>query len=40
MILVLGGSGTVGSRVTARLRAAGRDVRVATRHTDPRFDWD
>lgn len=38
-ILVLGGTGTVGSRVTRRLRSAGRHVRVATRHTDLHFDW-
>ncbi|SDT00364.1 SDR family oxidoreductase [Actinoplanes derwentensis] len=40
MILVLGGTGTVGSRVAARLRDSGRDVRVASRHTGQRFDWD
>jgi uncharacterized protein YbjT (DUF2867 family) len=39
-ILVLGGTGTVGSRVTARLRDAGHDVRVVSRHTDQRFDWE
>ncbi|MEV0897124.1 NAD(P)H-binding protein [Actinoplanes sp. NPDC049802] len=39
-ILVLGGTGTVGSRVAARLRDAGRQVRVASRHGDVRFDWD
>ncbi|GIF42444.1 SDR family oxidoreductase [Actinoplanes xinjiangensis] len=38
-ILVIGGTGTVGSRVAARLRAAGRDVRAVSRHTVPRFDW-
>ncbi|WP_433788431.1 SDR family oxidoreductase [Actinoplanes sp. CA-252034] len=38
-ILVLGGTGTVGSRVVARLRDAGRDVRAVSRHTSPRFDW-
>ncbi|BEL04715.1 NAD(P)H-binding protein [Actinoplanes sichuanensis] len=38
-ILVIGGTGTVGGRVTARLRKAGHDVRVASRHTEPRFDW-
>ncbi|MBW6435897.1 hypothetical protein KZ829_19330 [Actinoplanes hulinensis] len=31
-ILVLGGTGTVGSRVAARLRDDGREVRVASRH--------
>ncbi|GIE77068.1 NmrA family transcriptional regulator [Actinoplanes philippinensis] len=38
-ILVLGGTGTVGSRVAARLRDAGRDVRAVSRHSSPRFDW-
>ncbi|MEV4276017.1 SDR family oxidoreductase [Actinoplanes xinjiangensis] len=38
-ILVIGGTGTVGSRVAARLRAAGRDVRAVSRQTVPRFDW-
>ncbi|MEU4155344.1 NAD(P)H-binding protein [Actinoplanes sp. NPDC026670] len=38
-ILVIGGTGTVGGRVTAQLRQAGHDVRVASRHTGPRFDW-
>ncbi|MFS1303214.1 SDR family oxidoreductase [Streptosporangium longisporum] len=38
-ILVLGGTGTVGSRVADRLRDAGHDVRVATRHAEFRFDW-
>src|SRR5690242_12847898 len=31
-ILVTGGTGTLGSRVVARLRAAGREVRVLSRH--------
>jgi uncharacterized protein YbjT (DUF2867 family) len=39
-ILVLGGTGTVGSRVAARLRDAGRDIRVVSRHTGQRFDWE
>jgi uncharacterized protein YbjT (DUF2867 family) len=38
-ILVIGGTGTVGSRVATRLRDAGRDIRVVSRHTVPRFDW-
>ncbi len=38
-ILVLGGTGTVGGRVTAQLRAAGHDARAAARHADSRFDW-
>ena len=38
-ILVLGGTGTVGSRVAARLRDAGQEIRVAARHAPQRFDW-
>ena len=38
-ILVLGGTGTVGSRVANHLRSAGHSVRVATRHAERRFDW-
>ncbi|WP_157252947.1 SDR family oxidoreductase [Nonomuraea typhae] len=38
-ILVLGGTGTVGSRVAAGLRAAGRAHRVAARRAEVRFDW-
>ncbi|MGY0232247.1 NmrA family NAD(P)-binding protein [Longispora urticae] len=38
-ILVLGGTGTVGSRVAHQLRAAGREIRVAARHAEHRFDW-
>jgi uncharacterized protein YbjT (DUF2867 family) len=38
-ILVLGGTGTVGSRVAGRLRSAGHHVRVAARHAECRFDW-
>lgn len=34
-ILVTGGTGTTGRRVTARLVAAGHTVRVASRHPDP-----
>jgi uncharacterized protein YbjT (DUF2867 family) len=32
LILVTGGTGTLGSRVVPRLRAAGRDIRVLSRH--------
>ncbi|MDI6103702.1 NAD(P)H-binding protein [Actinoplanes sp. NEAU-A12] len=39
LILVLGGTGTVGSRVAARLRDAGQEIRVASRHAPQRFDW-
>ncbi|MFD1938485.1 MULTISPECIES: NAD(P)H-binding protein [Nonomuraea] len=38
-ILVLGGTGTVGSRVADHLRGAGHSTRVATRHAECRFDW-
>ena len=39
-ILVLGGTGTVGSRVASLLRDSGLDIRVAARHAEQRFDWD
>src|SRR5690606_27717560 len=39
-ILVLGGTGTVGGRVVRQLREQGVPVRPASRHTDPRFDYD
>lgn len=38
-ILVLGGTGKTGRRVTERLRAGGRAVRVGSRRGDPAFDW-
>ncbi|MGC5628097.1 NAD(P)H-binding protein [Georgenia sp. Z1344] len=38
-ILVLGGTGTVGSRVVQQLRAAGVASRPAARGTEPPFDW-
>ncbi|RIQ11203.1 NAD(P)H-binding protein [Jiangella rhizosphaerae] len=38
-ILVLGGTGTIGRRLVARLRDAGAPVRAASRHGDVRFDW-
>jgi uncharacterized protein YbjT (DUF2867 family) len=38
-ILVLGATGTVGRRLTARLRDAGAPVRAASRHGDVRFNW-
>ncbi len=38
-VLVLGGTGTVGSRVVTQLRDAGVPVRAASRHTEPAFDW-
>ncbi len=38
-ILVTGGTGKTGSRVSQLLTAAGHPVRVATRHSTPHFDW-
>jgi uncharacterized protein YbjT (DUF2867 family) len=38
--LVVGGTGTTGRRVAARLTALGRPVRIGTRSSSPRFDWD
>ncbi|NEW29933.1 NAD(P)H-binding protein [Nocardia cyriacigeorgica] len=38
-VLVIGGTGKVGRRVAARLRARGDDVRVASRSGATRFDW-
>jgi uncharacterized protein YbjT (DUF2867 family) len=38
-ILVTGGTGKTGSRVSQLLVAAGHPVRVATRNSTPRFDW-
>ncbi|WP_432497474.1 NAD(P)H-binding protein [Kineococcus auxinigenes] len=39
MFVVIGGTGKTGRRVAERLRARGEDVRVASRSTAPRFDW-
>lgn len=38
--LVLGGTGTTGRRVAARLRARSAAVRIGSRAGDPRFDWE
>jgi uncharacterized protein YbjT (DUF2867 family) len=38
-ILVTGGTGKTGRRVAARLTAAGRPVRIGSRHGQPPFDW-
>jgi uncharacterized protein YbjT (DUF2867 family) len=38
-VLVLGGTGTTGRRITARLAARGIPHRSVSRSTDPRFDW-
>jgi uncharacterized protein YbjT (DUF2867 family) len=39
-ILVLGGTGKTGRRLTQRLRSAGQTARPASRHGDVPFDWD
>ena len=39
-ILILGGNGKTGRRIAERLRAVGREVRLASRSTSPRFDWN
>jgi uncharacterized protein YbjT (DUF2867 family) len=38
-VLVLGGTGTTGRRITARLADRGIPHRSVSRSTDPRFDW-
>lgn len=38
--LLIGGAGKTGRRVEARLRASGVPVRVASRSSSTRFDWD
>jgi len=38
-VLVTGGTGKTGRRVAARLRAAGRPVRIGSRNGQPPFDW-
>lgn len=37
--LVLGGTGKTGRRVVQRLEALGHEVRVASRASEPSFDW-
>lgn len=39
-VLVIGGTGKTGRRVAAQLRAAGHEVRPASRSSATRFDWD
>jgi uncharacterized protein YbjT (DUF2867 family) len=39
LILVTGGTGTIGRRVVAQLREEGGPIRPASRHTDPPLDW-
>jgi uncharacterized protein YbjT (DUF2867 family) len=38
--LVLGGTGKIGRRVVERLTAGGQPVRIGSRSSEPRFDWD
>lgn len=38
-ILITGGTGKTGSRVTHRLILSGQRVRAVSRHSEPRFDW-
>jgi uncharacterized protein YbjT (DUF2867 family) len=38
-ILVIGATGKVGTRLTARLRKAGHTVRTVSRSSEVRFDW-
>lgn len=38
-VLILGGNGKTGGRVADRLNAMGRTVRLASRSTEPAFDW-
>lgn len=39
-ILIIGGNGKTGRRVAERLQARGRSVRVASRTSEARFDWN
>ncbi|WP_298322196.1 hypothetical protein [Haloactinopolyspora sp.] len=39
LLLVLGGTGSIGRRVATTLSASGRSVRAASRHGPARFDW-
>ncbi len=39
-VLVLGGKGKTGRRVVERLKAKGRNVRIASRSFVPSFDWN
>jgi uncharacterized protein YbjT (DUF2867 family) len=38
--LLIGGTGKTGRRVAEKLTARGIDVRIGSRRTTPRFDWD
>lgn len=39
-ILVIGGTGKTGSRVTTQLEQLGHHVRIGSRNSTPAFDWD
>ncbi len=39
-ILVTGATGKTGARIVARLRSAGRSVRIGSRSATPAFDWE
>jgi uncharacterized protein YbjT (DUF2867 family) len=39
-VLVIGGTGKTGRRVADRLTARGVPVRIGSRSSEPRFDWD
>ncbi|WP_433521459.1 NmrA family NAD(P)-binding protein [Nocardia pseudovaccinii] len=39
-VLVIGGTGTTGSRVVARLESQGRPVRIGSRSAQPPFVWE
>ncbi len=38
--LVIGGTGKTGRRVVEKLQNKGKNVRVASRSSNPKFDWD
>jgi uncharacterized protein YbjT (DUF2867 family) len=38
--LVLGGTGKIGRRVVQRLTARGLPVRIGSRSSEARFDWE
>ena len=39
-ILVVGSTGKIGRRVAQRLQDSGLSVRMGSRHSEPRFDWE
>lgn len=40
LVAITGGTGKTGRRLAERLRAAGVPVRLASRRTQPAFEWD